>query len=236
MQPLPFYVYIIFDLTVIATIALFYKAANSSKRFLVIVSLWAVFQSILGMNDFYTVDTTPPRFLLLVVPPVLLLLITLMVPAGRRFIDGLHIRTLTILHTIRIPVEMVLYWLFLHKVIPQVMTFEGRNFDILAGLSAPLVWYFAFVSGSLNKTMLLIWNLVSLGLLLNIVTIAMVTVSAKVPPAGLALPTIALAYFPFLLLPTCLVPLVLFSHMAAIRQLLKELLPHSSASYHPHSV
>ncbi|NML37245.1 hypothetical protein HHL17_08540 [Chitinophaga sp. G-6-1-13] len=223
MQTLPFYVYAIFDLTVIAAIGLFYKAANYAKPFLIIISLWVVFQSILGMNDFYKVNTTPPRFLLLVLPPVLYILTSLMVPAGKRFIDSLNIKTLTILHTIRIPVEIVLYWLFLHSVVPKVMTFEGRNFDILAGLSAPLVWYFGFVKGTLNKAVLLIWNLISLGLLLNIVTIAMITVTAKLPPSVPERPTIALVYFPFLLLPACLVPLVLFSHLAAIRQLLKEL-------------
>lgn len=230
MQALPFYVYAIFDLTVIATIGLFYKAANYSKPFLIITFLWITFQSILGVNDFYKVNTTPPRFLLLMLPPLLFLLISLITPAGRRFFDALNIRTLTILHIIRIPVEIVLYWLFLNKAIPQVMTFEGRNFDVLSGLSAPLVWYFGFIKGRPNKTLLLIWNLICLGLLFNIVTIAVQTVTMKPVPFAPEQPKIALVYFPFLLLPACVVPLVLFSHVAAIRQLLKEFFIRSSAS------
>lgn len=222
MQTLPLYVYITFGLIVIFAIGLFYKAANYSKPFLIITSLWVIFQSILGMNGFYMVTTTPPRFLLLVLPPAILLLILLATPAGRRFIDGLNIKTLTIFHIIRIPVEVVLYWLFLNKAIPGVMTFEGRNFDILSGLSAPLVWYFGFVKGSLNKTLLMIWNLICLGLLLNIVSITVLTVVTKSEPAAFGQSTMALVHFPFFLLPACLVPLVLFSHAAAIRQLLKK--------------
>ncbi|MEC5142422.1 hypothetical protein [Chitinophaga sp. 212800010-3] len=221
MQTLPFYVYAIFDLTVIAAIGLFYKAANYSKPFLMIISLWIIFQSILGLNDFYKINTAPPRFLLLTLPPLLFLLISLIIPVGRRFIDNLNIRTLTVLHTVRIPVEIVLYWLFLNKAIPGEMTFEGRNFDILSGLSAPLVWYVGFVKGRLNKPLLLIWNLICLGLLMNIVMIVMLSVVTKLVPLAPEQPKIAFVYFPFLLLPSCLVPLVLYAHVAAIRRLLK---------------
>jgi hypothetical protein len=56
---------------------------------------------------------------------------------------GLDKKILTLLHIIRIPVELGLYWLFIYKAIPQLMTFEGRNFDILVGLTVPfdlLLW------------------------------------------------------------------------------------------------
>lgn len=216
MQTLPFYVYAVFILTVITTIGLFYKAADYSKRLLIIISAWVIFQSVLGMNNFYTINTLPPRFLLLALPPVLLLLTLLATPAGRRFIDRLHLGTLTLLHLIRIPVEIVLYWLFLHKAIPAAMTFEGRNFDIFSGLTAPFIWYWGIVKGRLNRTILILWNLISLALLLNIVTISIQS-SATTP--------FAIGYFPFMLLPGCLVPLVLYSHMAAIRQLITSPLP-----------
>jgi len=44
------------------------------------------------------------------------------------------------------------------------MTFEGSNFDILAGLSAPLVFYLGFVKINLTKNTLLLWNAVCLPL------------------------------------------------------------------------
>ena len=222
MQTLPLYVYVTFVLTVIAAIWLLYKAAAYSKPLLIIISLWVVVQSVLGVNGFYRVSTTPPRFLLLVLPPMLFLLILFVIPKGRRFIDSLNLKTLTILHILRIPVEIVIYWLFLNKAVPEVMTFEGRNFDVLSGLSAPFVWYFGFAKGGLNKGLLLIWNLVCLGLLLNIVTIAMLTVATKLQPFAFDGSKLAMIYFPFLLLPACLVPIVLFSHLAAIRQLVKK--------------
>jgi hypothetical protein len=222
MQTLPFYVYATFSLTVLLTIWFLYKAANYSKPLLVLISLWVVVQSVLGVNGFYRVSTTPPRLLLLVLPPMILLVVALVTPGGRRRIDSLDLKTLTLLHIIRIPVEIVIYWLFLNKAVPEVMTFEGRNFDLLSGLSAPFVWYFGFAKGGVNKWLLLIWNVVCLGLLLNITMIAMLTVATKLEPFAFDSSKLAMVYFPFLLLPGCLVPIVLFSNLAAIRQLVKK--------------
>ncbi len=81
----------------------------------------------------------------------MLLAVTIFLTArGRAFIDGFDFKTLIILHAVRIPVEIVLFWLFLHKLMPQLMTIEGRNFDILSGLSAPEVYYFAFIKNKLG--------------------------------------------------------------------------------------
>jgi hypothetical protein len=81
----------------------------------------------------------------LVLPPLLGIAGLFMSPKGRKFIDGLDLKSLTILHTIRIPVELVLFFLFTYKAVPELMTFEGRNFDILSGITAPVIFYFAFI-------------------------------------------------------------------------------------------
>ena len=105
--------------------------------------------------------TKPPRFALLFVPPFILIIMLFLIKPGRKFIDNLNIRQLTSIHTIRVFVEAVLYWLFVVKTIPQVMTFAGYNFDVLAGLSAPVVYYIIFIKGRFSKTALIAWNIIS---------------------------------------------------------------------------
>lgn len=100
------------------------------------------------------------------------------------------------------------------------MTFEGRNFDILSGLTAPVVYYFGFIKKGLNKKLILVWNLICLGLLINIVAIAVLSAPFPFQKFAFDQPDIAVLYFPFNWLPCCVVPLVLFSHLATIRQLL----------------
>ncbi len=51
------------------------------------------------------------------------------------------VRLSTFLHTVRLPIEIILFKLYLNKMIPQLMTFEGRNFDIVIGITAPIVGY-----------------------------------------------------------------------------------------------
>jgi hypothetical protein len=132
----------------------------------------------------------------------------------------MNIQALTILHVVRVPVELVILGLFLIKAVPQLMTFEGRNFDILSGLSAPVIYYFAFIRKQMNGKLLLIWNFVCLGLLINIVANAILSAPFTFQKFAFDQPNIAILYFPYVLLPGCIVPLVLLSHLASIRQLI----------------
>jgi hypothetical protein len=221
MNNLPFYVSLIFGLTTLITAVLFYRAANYSKATLLIISVWLVIQSAIGLSGFYTVtDKIPPRFLLTILPPILFIILLFMTSKGRKYIDRLDIKTLTILQMIRIPVEIVLLWLFIHKTVPKLMTFEGRNFDILSGLSAPAIYYFGFKKQAINKKLILVWNFICLGLLINIVVNAVLSAPFPFQKFAFDQPDIAVLYFPFNWLPSCVVPMVLLSHLASIRQLI----------------
>ncbi len=223
MENLPAYISIVFALTTIFTVGLFYKATNNSKPILIILLMWLALQSAIALTGFYTItDTIPPRFLLLVFPPLLFIIALFITSKGRQFIDSLDIKTLTILHTVRIPVEIVLFWLFVGKTVPELMTFEGRNFDILSGLSAPIIFYFGFIKKQIDKKLILLWNFICLALLINIVANAVLSAPFPFQQFAFDQPNIAVLYFPFNWLPSCVVPLVLLSHLATIRQLLND--------------
>lgn len=190
---------------------------------LLILFIWLAIQTVIGLCGFYIVtDTIPPRFLLLVSPPILLIIGLFTTSKGRQYIDGLDIKTLTILHTVRIPVEVVLFWLFVNKTVPELITFAGRNFDILSGLTAPVIFYFGFIKDRIDKKLILLWNFICLGLLINIVANAVLSAPFPFQKFAFDQPNIAVLYFPFNWLPSCVVPLVLFSHLAAIKQLLND--------------
>ncbi|WP_431293339.1 hypothetical protein [Pedobacter sp. P26] len=222
MENLPTYVYLTFGATAICAIWLFYKATNYSKPFLLGLTGWIVIQSALALSGFYSNPSTlTMRFPLLIVPPLLFLVSRLLTKSGRAFLDSLDLPTLTIFHVIRIPVEIVLFWLFLSKAVPEAMTFHGRNFDILSGISAPFIYYFGLVKKKLSNAVMIAWNLICLGLLLNVVSAAILSLPVRFEQFGFEQPNIALGFFPFVLLPAVLVPLVLLSTAAAVKQLLK---------------
>jgi hypothetical protein len=222
MENLSVYVKVVFVLTTFLTIFLFHRATRQSTLTLGILFIWLGFQSFMGVSGFYAdTETVPPRFLLLVGPPLLFIIVLFLTPSGKAFLDTLNPKNLTILHTIRIPVEIVLFWLFLHRAIPELMTFEGRNFDILSGITAPLIYYFGFVKPRLNTKALVLWNLFCLGLLINIVANAVLSVPTAFQKFAFDQPNVAILYFPFIWLPACVVPLVLLAHLATLRRLLR---------------
>ncbi len=116
-----------------------------------------------------------------------------------------------------------MYWLAAQKAVPELMTFAGRNFDIIAGISAPVIYVVCFTGSVVkNRKLLLAWNLICLGLLLNIVLNAVLSAPFAFQQFAFEQPNIAVLFFPFVWLPSFIVMVVLLSHLAAIRQLLKK--------------
>ena len=224
IENLPQYVSIFFISTTFLTVGIFLYAAKrgafssaTTKVLSFLFPFWLIFQAVLALGGFYLkTDAMPPRLPLFGIAPALLTIILLFIFARKDFISRLPLKTLTILHVIRIPVEIVLLWLFQAKEIPQLMTFEGRNFDILSGLTAPVIYWLAFRGGKISRPLLIIWNFVALGLLINIVVTAFLSFPFPFQQLAFEQPNRAILYFPFVWLPTIVVPVVLFSHLASL--------------------
>jgi len=218
---IPQYFELIF-IAVTAFTGLFFLQANKYFKVVsIIMILWLVLQTVLAEKGFYTKNSgMPPRLAAAVLPPVLFILVCFTTPAGRRYMDTLNPRILTWLHVVRIPVEFILYTLMIHHLVPAIMTFEGRNFDIISGLTAPFIAYFGYNKKRLSKTVLLIWNFLCLVLLVNVVYYGLLSAPTEIQRYSFDQPNIAVLYFPFIWLPSFIVPLVLFSHLVCIRDLI----------------
>lgn len=219
MEHLPFYIKFIFILSTLFSVLMLYKASNYSKSLILIILSWLIVQTIISLSGFYTVTTTiPPRFALLVFPPVVL--IALLFFTRKSMLDGFDTKILTLLHLVRIPVELGLYYLYLQRVVPELMTFEGRNFDIVCGLTAPFVYYFGYIKNTLSRKIVMVWNVLCLLSLANIVSTAVLSAPFPIQQFAFDQPNVALLYFPFVWLPCCIVPIVLFAHLVSIRRLM----------------
>ena len=224
MNQLPFYIQLIFVLSTFLTIYLFYLASIKNLKLLLIITAWMLIISAVALTGFFKVtNSIPPRLLFLIALPMVGIAIVFFTEKGRRLIENVDVKALTILHSIRIAIEMVLFWLFVHKTMPQLMTFEGKNFDLFSGLTAPLVYYFGFVRNKLGAKTILAWNFVCLAILLFTVSNAILSAPTPFQKFAFDQPTIAVLYFPFVWLPGVVVPLVIFSHLIAIRSLMKDI-------------
>lgn len=182
---------------------------------------WASVLTVLSINGFYAdFSQFPPRLLLMgALPPILVVLFLALSGRLDTLLASLQPSWPIYLQSFRIPVEILLWMLFIQQLLPEQMTFEGRNWDILVGLTAIPAGYFFMKKGNYRLKAAAVWNVAGLLLLGNIVTIAVLSMPSPLriftnEPANQIVAT-----FPFAFLPGLLVPLAFSLHVISLRQL-----------------
>ena len=170
-----------------------------------------------GLLDRY--NPLPAPALLLVLGVTAVSVAVVLSDLGGRLARATPMGLLVLFQSFRIAVEVLLHRLHVEGVIPVQMTYAGRNWDVLTGVSGVVLGAWLVRGTQPSKPLVLAWNVLGLGLLLNIVAIAVL--STPVPfryftdgPANLLPSTV-----PFVWLPTFLVQVALASHLLVFRQL-----------------
>lgn len=192
---------------------------------------WLGLHSLLSLNGFYTASfDLPPRGFLVLLPPLLVIAVVVILKWKSLYFERLSLSTMTHIHVFRLPLELiVLSGLASAGFIPDIMTFYGNNPDIIVGLTAPIVGYFYFSRKVVSKKVLLWWHIFSLLLLMNISSLAVLSLPYPFQMFGLEQPNIAVLNFPFILLPALLVSVSYFCHIVSIHKLI--VFKNSSISY-----
>lgn len=192
---------------------------------------WVAIQGALAANGFFQDFTAlPPR---LVLVPVLGFFIVLMIAFSKGFTNLLRTTPphwLVYFQSFRILVELLLWVAFSRGLLPQQMTFDGYNFDIISGaLALPVGWLlqnrkpFARAAG-------IVYNIIGLLLLFNIITIAVLSMPTPFRQFMNEPANTIVATFPFVYLPGVLVVLAFTFHVFSLRQLLTLRQPYSEIS------
>lgn len=226
---IPSYVSLTFIACVLTCVGFLYYATNTLSGeknnapviTTTFVAIWLFIITILSLQGFFLdFDFRPPKLFIFLGILMLIIIGLFAFPRTRVIIAQMPITTLTYLHIVRVPVEIVLWWLFIHGAVAESMTFQGVNYDILSGISAPFAGLFLVGMKSKSKLAAIIWNVLTLGLLVNIVSRAIQATPYFHNPLMDAQPNIAVFYFPYVLLPLFVVPVVFFCHIASFYQLI----------------
>lgn len=213
---------IVFMLVVVLAGVLLIQAAPLHKQWVTrILGFLILAQSGAAFSGFYLqTQTLPPRFTLVILPSVIIIVGLFTFKKGKEFLDSLDLRFLLMIHFLRIPVEWCLYDLYQQAMIPEIMTFEGRNFDIFIGLSALVVYLVTYIFKRYNRIFLIVWNVIGIVFLINILMHGILSVESPLQQFGFDQPNRAVLEYPFVLLPAIIVPLVMLSHLATLRKLI----------------
>ena len=220
---LPIWIDLTFIFTCVLTIILFHFSNGGPKKLTLLIIVWSIMQSLLAYIGFYqNTDSIPPRFGLVLIPTICLIIYGLLPKQQKWFSETRQIKISTFLHSVRIPIEIVLFGLFTHDMIPELMTFEGRNYDILVGITAPIIGWL-YLKEKISKKILIGWNIIALFFVFFIFFNGILSAELPFQQFGFEQPNRAVNYFPYILLPATIVPIVIWTHISDIIKLRKEI-------------
>lgn len=162
-------------------------------------------------------DVTPPPFAFLVLGVACVGIGVPFSPLGTLLVRGLPLWVLVGFQVFRLPLELLLHQAYAEGVLPQQMTYSGQNFDIVTGITAGLLGAW-LLRNPAPRWVVAAWNVMGFVLLVNIVTIAVVSAPLFAWFGPDRVNTLV-TYPPFVWLPAILVVAALAGHVLVWRRL-----------------
>lgn len=187
---------------------------------LVILITWLCLLTIFSYKGFFAdFSKLPPRPVLAMLIPLPFIILIALSKTGTQLLRSVSPHWLVYIQSFRIFVEILLLFAFLAGKLPEQMTFEGRNFDILTGILALPVGYILAGKKTYATKLAIAFNIIGIMLLLNILIIAILSMPTPFRYFMNEPSDTLVAQFPFILLPGILVPIAYTLHIFSLRQL-----------------
>lgn len=202
----------------------FVDSAQQKKvvfRAVVVLGVWLGFITVMSLAGFYNSMALPPRVPLFLVFPAFAF-------TGFFFLSGRNQQLIAAVpaswpvyfQSFRIVVELLLLGLAVKGLIPKEASFEGYNFDVAIGLTAPVVGWLAFSKKVIGKGVLRMWNIAGFCTLAIVVFIFIS--HAYFPQVWHKQESIisrGFGLFPYTYLAGFLMPAAVFMHVLSLRKL-----------------
>jgi len=182
-----------------------------------ILVLWPIYVGWISIGDFFLQMGFPPRVPMFLVLPCLIMT-TFFFASGyyKNMIDVIPLSWVIYFQAFRIGMELLLFGLFMENVLPWAATFEGYNFDIGIGITAPIMG-FLVAKGRLYKWAIVGWNILGILTLATVATI--INTYAYRPWVFHETATIlgkGFGRFPYTYFASCFLPSGLFMHIFSL--------------------
>lgn len=184
------------------------------------LAVWLALLGALAAEGFFQDFSAAPARL----PTVLVLTLAaglLMLPTHgtRHFLAVLPPEQFVYAQSFRVIMEVILWSLAVQGRAPYLITIEGRNFDLLVGLTAVPIALMAVVRRAWPNTAAQLWNVAGIVILANTVIQAQLALPTPYRVFQTQPSTAFLGTFPYIWLPGFLVPLAFWLHAASLMQL-----------------
>ena len=184
------------------------------------LAIWlGVLAVLAGQGYFLDFQSMPPRLTLAGLLPLVAGLLMLPTHGTRHFLAVTPPERLIYLQSFRIVMEIILWALAVQGRAPKLMTFEGRNIDILVGLTAIPIGWMVVERRAWPVWVAAAWNVVGILILANVVIHAQLALPTPFRAFVTEPSTAFLATFPYIWLVGFLVPFAFWLHAGSLVQL-----------------
>lgn len=183
--------------------------------------IWYIYLFLIERSGILLSMEMPPKFPLLIFSPfVIFLIIFYFRNRKNKSVQAIPIKWPIYFQSFRVFVELLILYTFFSGIIPKSASFEGYNYDILMGLTAPIVALLVYRTNNLKKRVAYFWNMVGI---IMILWVGFIIASSLYFPTiwggAESLVSDDFLKFPYLLLPAFLAPMGIFMHVIALIQL-----------------
>ena len=190
----------------------------------VLAGAWLAYSGVLAARGMLRM-WDPPTMGLVLAPMLLIAFGIALSPLGRRFVATISIAWLVGYQGFRVLVEVLLHRAYVEGLMPVQMSWSGRNFDVVTGLSAPLLGAW-LATGRRSRLVVLLWNTMGLALLLNVVAIALLSAPTPFRVFTNDPPNVWITRAPWVWLPAVMVLAALTGHLLVYRWMLQQRAAH----------
>jgi len=183
------------------------------------LAAWIAYGGILGYTGVIAnTSALPPGLFYMLAPIIMLVMFMARSRVGETVALSFPLWLLMGMESFRLVVEVFLHQLWLDGQLPKMLTYQGANFDILIGISAPIVAWL-LISHRISNRTALVWNAIGIAMLANVAVRAILTSPGPLHFITTEVPNVAIGTFPFTYIPGLMVPLALVLHVLSIRAL-----------------
>lgn len=198
---------------------------TAATAYATVIGVWLVYTGWLGISGVVTnPNLRPPGIMALGLPLVSLIAFFFFSGQSKKFQLAVPVEFQMGVQGYRVAVELLLHQLWIEGMIPRMLTFEGANFDILIGISAPAAAWIA-TRPDWGRKAALAWNAFGLCMLGNVVVRSVLTAQGGPGLLLTEVPNRLPGTFPFVYLAAFLAPLAFCLHVTSIQTLLRTSTP-----------
>jgi hypothetical protein len=161
-------------------------------------------------------DRTPPPFAIFIIVIAGLAVALAFSNVGQRIARNVPLWALVGAQAFRLPLELAMHAMYERGVMPEQMSYSGRNFDILTGVTAAILA--ALLTSGRGRSLVGWWNALGLALVANVVTVAVLSTPTFRYFGDEQLNT-WVTFVPFVWLPAVMVLAAFAGHLVIFRAL-----------------